>query len=122
MLSKKLMNAQKKAASAAPAFPATSAAATKPRAAMETMELFGVITVLSFLLLLPVSLLLEGWGMAPAALTAMVGAPRGVGVGGAGAHAHEEGRRGACRAVAKPACLPGCVFWRVVSCMHAVVA
>lgn len=41
---------------------------------LDNINLFGIIQIMSLIILLPVSLYLEGWGLTPAALTAMVGA------------------------------------------------
>lgn len=65
VLSKKLMKGQAKKAGEA----------EQEAPGIDNINLFQIITILSFLLLMPINLMVEGWKMSPAGLAALVRAP-----------------------------------------------
>lgn len=60
---------------------------------LDNINLFSIITILSFFLLLPFNLVLEGWKLSPQGLAAMVG-----GVGCTGPHRCDTERAVCCAA------------------------
>ncbi len=99
VLSKKLMlksaaasttSSSEQQAAAAGAGPSSSAACA-PAAPLDNISLFSVITCLSFALLLPVNLAVEGWRLSPSALAGLVsGGWVGGWVAGAAGRQHQE--------------------------------